>query len=73
MFKPLAQEKEAGEGEEQWALSRFVPMLQDILEDLHASKLSHDEFPYLIHPDKAGALPANLVFDCSLSHFLPGC
>ena len=69
---PLAQEKEAGEGEEQWALSRFVPMLQDILEDLHVSKLSQDEFPYLIHPDKAGALPTNLVFDCSLPNSLLG-
>ena len=48
------QEKEAGEGQNQWALSRFVPLIQDILEDMHASKLSQDEFPYLVHPDKAG-------------------
>ena len=44
------QERGAGEDEQQWALSRFTPLLQDVLEDMAANRLSTDEFPYVRPP-----------------------
>ena len=38
------------EGDEQWSLSRFAPLMQEVLEDLAANKLNFDEYPYVQPP-----------------------
>ena len=40
-----AQEPEGDGSEQQWAHAQFRPLLHDVIEDLHAGKLSEDEFP----------------------------
>ena len=47
------QDRPAGENEQTWELSRFNPMLQEILEDLVSNNLSSDEYPY-VRPPSAG-------------------
>lgn len=50
------QAKTAGEGEEPvYELERFVPMLQEVLEDHIAGALKQDEFPYVNPPAETGA------------------
>ncbi len=49
------QEREAGEDEEQYSLSRFVPLLQEVLEDAAADKLSADDYPFVSAPTPTGA------------------
>ncbi|KAK9819584.1 hypothetical protein WJX72_000024 [[Myrmecia] bisecta] len=48
--RAVRKDRDADEDEAQWALSRFVPMLQEVLEDLAVSKLSNDEYPYVRPP-----------------------
>eukprot|EP00891_Asterochloris_glomerata_P007891 jgi/Astpho2/7891/gw1.00118.18.1_t len=48
--KRAVRKRGAGEDEQQWALSRFTPLLQDVLEDMAANRLSTDEFPYVRPP-----------------------
>ena len=45
-----AQDRDAGEGDAQWELSRFTPLMQEVLEDLAANKLNFDEYPYVQPP-----------------------
>merc|ERR1719313_3017310 len=48
--------KSALEGEEQWQLSRFQPIVYDIFEDMLKGELSQDEYPYVIQPTGGGAV-----------------
>ena len=45
-----AQDRDVGEGDAQWELSRFTPLMQELLEDLAANKLNFDEYPYVQPP-----------------------
>lgn len=45
-----AQDRDATEGDAQWDLSRFTPLMQEVLEDLAANKLNLDEYPYVQPP-----------------------
>ena len=56
------QEREAGEDEEQYALSRFVPLLQEVLEDHASSALSTDDYPYVSAPPLASGAPPDCLF-----------
>ena len=44
------QDQDVDEGDEQWSLSRFAPLMQEVLEDLAVNKLSLDEYPYVQPP-----------------------
>ena len=44
------QDRDAGEGDAQWELSRFTPLMQEVLEDLAVNKLNFDEYPYVQPP-----------------------
>ena len=44
------QDRDAEEGDEQWSLSRFAPLMQEVLEDLASNKLNMDEYPYVQPP-----------------------
>lgn len=44
------QDRDVDEGDEQWSLSRFAPLMQEVLEDLAANKLNFDEYPYVQPP-----------------------
>jgi syntaxin-binding protein 1 len=46
----LRKDREPDESEQQYSLSRFVPLLQEVLEDAVAGKLSQDEYPYIRTP-----------------------
>lgn len=48
--RPVRKEHDAEEGEEQWQLSRFQPILYDICEDMLKGELSQDEYPYVSPP-----------------------
>ena len=48
------QDRDAEEGDEQWSLSRFAPLVQEVLEDLAANKLNFDEYPYVQPPTDSG-------------------
>ena len=50
-FAFLWQDRGADEDEEQWALSRFVPMVQELVENLAAGTLSSDDYPPVRAPD----------------------
>ena len=64
------QDRDVDEGDEQWSLSRFAPLMQEVLEDLAVNKLSLDEYPYVQPPSNdAGLLPHILCI--FLHHTLP--
>ena len=46
----FVQDRDVDEGDEQWSLSRFAPLMQEVLEDLAANKLNFDEYPYVQPP-----------------------
>ena len=49
------QDRGADEDEEQWALSRFVPVVQELVEDLAAGTLSADDYPPVRAPNGRSA------------------
>lgn len=53
----VMQDREAGEDEQQYSLTRFVPLLQEVIEDLASSSLSTDDYPYVSTPTPDGAAP----------------
>lgn len=56
-----AQDRDAAEGDAQWELSRFTPLMQEVLEDLAANKLNFDEYPYVQPPtSETGTDPAQM-------------
>ncbi len=44
------QDRDVDEGDEQWSLSRFAPLMREVLEDLAVNKLNFDEYPYVQPP-----------------------
>ncbi len=50
------QDRDPGEDDQQYALSRFVPLLQEVLEDMAANNLSSDDYPFVSAPTPTGAL-----------------
>eukprot|EP00884_Botryococcus_braunii_P006265 jgi/Botrbrau1/1563/Bobra.0107s0050.1 len=48
--RAVRKDREPGEGEQEYELSRFVPLLQEILEDLAENKLGTDEYPFVRPP-----------------------
>ena len=54
--RSIRKEHSALEGEEQWQLSRFQPIVYDIFEDMLKGELSQDEYPYVIQPTGGGAV-----------------
>lgn len=59
--RAVRKDREADEDDQQFALSRFVPMLQEVLEDATSGKLSQDEYPYVRTPSSpsASSLPSS--------------
>lgn len=51
--RSIRKEHGAVEGEEQWQLSRFQPIVYDIFEDMMKGELSQDEYPYVSPPSVA--------------------
>ncbi len=49
------QDRDPGEDDQQYALSRFVPLLQEVLEDMAANSLSPDDYPFVSAPAPDGA------------------
>lgn len=50
----IAQDRDAGEDEKQFKLSRFQPVLQEVLEDLATNSLPEHEYPYVSAPVSNG-------------------
>ena len=66
------QDRDAEEGDEQWSLSRFAPLMQEVLEDLASNKLNMDEYPYVQPPTSDSGVPSLCPkfrpnFSCTLS------
>lgn len=57
MCRGGGQDRDPGEDDQQFALSRFVPLLQEVLEDMAASNLSPDDYPFVSAPAPDGAPP----------------
>ena len=55
MCRGGGQDRDPGEDDQQFALSRFVPLLQEVLEDMAASNLSPDDYPFVSAPAPDGA------------------
>ena len=54
--KELSGGKRSGEEEEEeWGLSRFQPLVMDLLEDYSTGTLSREEYPYVREPDNTGS------------------
>lgn len=51
------QDREGAEGDAQWELSRFAPLMQEVLEDLAVNKLNFDEYPYVQPPSSDTGVP----------------
>lgn len=51
--KKRAVRKEKNQDEESWMLSRFYPVIQEVIEDLTKGTLSKDEYPYVKEPSAA--------------------
>ena len=63
------QDRDAGEDEKQFKLSRFMPVLQEVLEDLATNSLPEHEYPYVSAPaSNGGALRPRLH---APKHLLP--
>lgn len=48
--RAVRKDRDVDEGDDQWALSRFAPLMQEVLEDLAVNKLNLDEYPYVQPP-----------------------
>lgn len=48
--RAVRKDREGAEGDAQWELSRFAPLMQEVLEDLAVNKLNFDEYPYVQPP-----------------------
>ena len=46
-----------GEDDKQFKLSRFMPVLQEVLEDLATNSLPEHEYPYVSAPASNGGAP----------------
>ncbi|GBG62647.1 hypothetical protein CBR_g31666 [Chara braunii] len=46
--RPMRKDRQEDEG--QWDLSKFSPLLQDVVEDLAKGELSKEEYPYVKEP-----------------------
>jgi len=58
--KATRKERAPAEGEEgQWELSRFQPLLRDIVEDHAKGVLSTDDFPYVLPPTQSAGAAAD--------------
>ncbi|KAJ7563781.1 hypothetical protein O6H91_03G125500 [Diphasiastrum complanatum] len=51
--RPIRKEKNQDEGT--WLLSRFYPIIQDVLEELAKGDLSQDEYPYVKEPSSSSS------------------
>lgn len=58
--RAIRKDREADESEQQYSLTRFTPMLQEILEDAVANKLSADEYPYVQPPTSPSSVPSSV-------------
>lgn len=48
--RAVRKDRDMDEDEQQFALSRFVPLLTEVLEDAASGRLSQDEYPYVRAP-----------------------
>lgn len=48
--RAVRKDREADEDEQQFALSRFVPVLSEVIEDASGGRLSQEEYPYVRPP-----------------------
>lgn len=48
--RAVRKDREPDENDQEFALTRFIPMLQEVVEDAAAGKLSTDEYPYVSTP-----------------------
>ncbi|CAM6128065.1 unnamed protein product [Calypogeia fissa] len=60
--KPARKEKTTDE--ETWQLSRFYPVLQDLIEDIGKGDLSKEEYPYVKEP--SGPWPSSQAADANV-------
>ncbi|PSC68723.1 SM Sec1-family [Micractinium conductrix] len=59
--RAVRKDREPDEDDSAFALTRFVPMLQEVLEDAAAGKLSTDEYPYVSTPaSPSGSRPGSM-------------
>jgi len=58
----FVQDRDVDEGDEQWSLSRFAPLMQEVLEDLAANKLNFDEYPY-VQPPSNDSGNSSMLYD----------
>ena len=65
--RSIRKEHGALEGEEQWQLSRFQPIVYDIFEDMLKGELSQDEYPYVIQPSGGNVGKKTQMIDVELS------
>ncbi|CAK0753523.1 hypothetical protein CVIRNUC_002227 [Coccomyxa viridis] len=52
--RAVRKDRDAGEDEKQFKLSRFMPVLQEVLEDLATNALPEHEYPYVSAPTSNG-------------------
>jgi syntaxin-binding protein 1 len=53
--KAVRKDREMGEDESQYSLSRFVPVLAEVLENAATGRLSQEEYPYVRPPGSPSA------------------
>ncbi|KAI3423806.1 hypothetical protein D9Q98_009643 [Chlorella vulgaris] len=58
--RAVRKDREPDEDDSQFALTRFVPLLQEVLEDAAAGKLSTDEYPFVAAPASPSSNRASL-------------
>ncbi|BDA46397.1 probable protein transport Sec1a [Coccomyxa sp. Obi] len=56
--RAVRKDRDPGEDDQQYALSRFVPLLQEVLEDMAANNLSADDYPFVSAPTPTAARAA---------------
>ncbi|URE31596.1 SNARE-interacting protein [Musa troglodytarum] len=59
ILKKQAARKEKNDEEETWALSRFYPVIEELLEKLSKGELSKDEYPYINDPSATAPAASN--------------
>ncbi|CAL9089776.1 unnamed protein product [Musa acuminata var. zebrina] len=57
--KKQAARKEKNDEEETWALSRFYPVIEELIEKLSKGELSKDEYPYINNPSATAPAASN--------------